>query len=87
MQIACKAWHCWHTNNYLESLICFVGFDDSLCDRGTNLVFDRLLLIIRGCDEKLILNVHKMLSIGDYINICICNRVLDCVSTRAESAH
>lgn len=46
-------------------------------DNGrANLVLNRLLLVARGSDEKLILNVDEVFAVADDLAVCILNRML-----------
>lgn len=50
--------------------------NNALNHSRTNLVLDRLLLIARGSDEKLILDVDEVLAVSDDLTVRILNRVL-----------
>jgi hypothetical protein len=44
---------------------------------SADLVPDRVLGIVRGSNEKLILDVDVVLAAANYSDVCICDRVLE----------
>ncbi len=80
MQITGEGGHGGHADDDFVDFVIFPGSHDALDDRGANFVADGVLSI-NGCrDEELVLDVDKVLAVVDYLDVCVCNRVL-CLSS------
>lgn len=73
VKISCECRYSWNTYYDFVSLSILVGSDNSLHDCSPEFVSNRMLRVVCCCDEKLILNVDKMLAIMNNIDVCICD--------------
>lgn len=76
MQVTGKARNGGNADDDLVRFAGIVGPENTLYDGSSDLVLDWMLLIGGSGDEELILDVDKVLTVVNHLDVCIGNRVL-----------
>jgi hypothetical protein len=76
LQVSSKRRYGWDYDNHLVLLAIASSTYNALNDCCANLVLDGTLLVSSSCDEELVLDVDKVLTVPNGLNIRVLNRVL-----------
>lgn len=76
LEITGKGWYGWDHDDHLVLFTVACSSDNALDHSRTDLVLDWPLLITSSSDEKLVLNIHKMLAVLDDFAVRVLDRVL-----------
>lgn len=80
MEIACEGGDRGHTYYYFVDFVVLPGANDALDDGGADFVA-YWVLGVRGCgDEELVFDVNEVLTIVDYLDVGVCDRMLCLIS-------
>ena len=71
-----------HAYDYFVDFVIFPGPHHTFDDCGTDFVAHRVLGIISCCDEELVFDVNEVLTVVDYFDIGVCNRVLCVINNK-----
>lgn len=76
MEITCKRGNGGHADDDFVGFAILPGSDNAFHDRGSNFVADGVLSVGGGGYEELVFDVDEMLTIMDYLDVCVGNGVL-----------